>query len=63
MRVTLFQLKFYFSQFSLIEWPKVPRIAQKGTDLTVFQQPKKDREQFRKALVDVIWYVVVNNYC
>lgn len=38
------------------EWAKVPKIQQqKNGDLATFQQPKKDREQFRKALVDIIW--------
>jgi len=27
---------------------------QNGADVTQFQQPKKDRENFRKALVDII---------
>lgn len=31
-----------------------PIEKQNGADVTQFQQPKKDRENFRKALVDII---------
>ena len=31
-----------------------PIEKQNGADMSQFQQPKKDRENFRKALVDII---------
>ena len=31
-------------------------------DITQFQQPKKDRENFRRALVDIIMYVIYNMF-
>ena len=52
---------FIFVIFVILGEPKrrkpnklKPIEKQNGPDMSQFQQPKKDRENFRKALVDII---------
>ena len=66
------KLYIFSNIYSIVE-PKRPRKhpvrlkpidgAQKNGDIETFKQPKKDREHFRKALVEIIMYVDNFGFC